>query len=168
MLSSAGLNSWSWLIELGLAAAPFAACGPDHPVKPCDGPSFKLRLRAESGPLPAATRISVRYGGNAEGEPYELGTQRTPQAVSCVEDTSHGGAPAIQTAGAGEAGTASNDDLEVHTLRCGLYTQGPARLDATATGYEPIEDAELSFYGEKNCEVRKTFLLVPLGPDAGK
>ena len=125
-------------------------------------------LKAEDGPLPVDTRISVRYGGNAEGEPYELGTQRTPQAVSCVEDTSRGGAPAVETATAGEAGTASNEDLAVHTLRCGLYTQGPARLDATAAGYEPIDDAELSFYGEKNCEVRKTFVLVPLRPDAGK
>jgi hypothetical protein len=163
------VNSWRWLIVLGLAAAPFAACGPDHPEKPCDGPSFNLVLKAESGPLPADTRISVRYGGNAEGEPYELHTQRTPQAVSCVEDTSSGGASAVEpTAGAGEAGAPSNEDLDVWRLRCGLYTQGPARLDATAAGYEPIVDAELSFYGEKNCEVRKTFVLVPLKPDAGK
>jgi hypothetical protein len=170
MLSCAGLNSWRWLIVLGLGAAPFTACGPDHRPEPCDGPSFKLVVRAENGPLPPDTHINVRYGGNADGEPYELGTKRTPQAVSCVEDTSPGGAPAEEaSAGAGEAGARSDEDLEVWRLRCGLYTQGPARLDATAAGYEPIKDAELSFNGnERKCEVEKTFALVPLKPDAGK
>jgi hypothetical protein len=127
-----------------------------------------LVVSAENGPLPTDTRINVRYGGNPDGEPYELGKPRTPQAVSCLEDTS-GGAPAVAvTAGAGEAGTGSPEDLDVWRLRCGLYTQGPARLDATAAGYEPIDDEELSFDREKHCEVSKTFVLVPLKPDAGK
>ena len=155
---------------LGLAAAPFVACGPDRrPKEPCYGPSFKLVVTAENGPLPADTRIKVRYGGNPEGEPYELGKPRPPQAVSCVEDTSAGGAPADEgTAVAGDAATGSNEDLDVWKLSCGLYTQGPARLDATAAGYEPIEDEQLSFHGEENCEVPKAFMLVPLKPDAGK
>lgn len=169
MLSCAGLNSWRWLIVLGLAAAPFVACGPDHREQPCDGPSFNLVVRAERGPLPPDTRINVRYGGNPDGEPYELGGQRTPQAVSCVEDTSPGGAPAVAgAAGAGGDDSASNEDLDVWKLRCGLYTQGPARLDATATGYEPIDDEELSFDREKHCEVTKKFVMVPLKPDAEK
>ena len=172
MLGWAGLNSWRWLIVLGLAASLFAACGPDRrPDEPCEGPSFKLVVRAEDGPLPADTRINVRYGGNPDGEPYELGEKRNPQAVSCDEDTSAGGASAVavaDSAGAGGAGSDSNEDLDVWNLKCGLYTQGPARLDATATGYEPINDQELSFDHERHCEVRKTFVLVPLKSDAGK
>jgi len=159
---------------LGLAAAPFAACGPDHrPEEPCQGPSFNLVVRAENKqPLPADTRINIRYGGNPEGEPYQLGTPRTPQAVSCMEATTIGGAPADDSAvaggaGAGGAGTGTGA-TDVFALRCGLYTQGPARLDVTATGYEPIEDEELSFGREKHCQVDKPFVLVPLKPDAGE
>lgn len=178
MLRFAGVNSWRWLIVLGVAATPFAACGPDHrPEEPCEGPSFKLVVRAESKqPLPADTRINIRYGGNSEGEPYELGTRRAPQAVSCSEDTTIGGAPSEDSAGAAGAGAEAGaggagngaEGTDVFFLRCGLYTQGPARLDVTATGYEPIKDEELSFGSEKHCEVRKTFVLVPLKPDAGK
>jgi hypothetical protein len=165
------LNRWRWLILLGLAATPFAACGPDHrPEQPCDGPSFNLVVRAETGPLPADTRIRVRYGGNSEGEPYELGTARSPQAVSCLEDTSPGGAGSEDTAAGGGAGGAGggNEGTDVYKLRCGLYTQGPARLDVNATGYEPIKDEQLSFEDERHhCEVKKTFVLAPLKPDAG-
>lgn len=126
-------------------------------------------VRAEHGPLPPDTRINVRYGGNPDGEPYELGKKRTPQAVSCREDTSPGGASAVAApAGAGEAGSDSTEDVDVWKLRCGLYTQGPARLDATAAGYEPIDDEEISFGEEKHCEVEKKFVLVPRKPDAGK
>jgi hypothetical protein len=128
-----------------------------------------LVVRAEDGPLPADTQIKVHYGGNPEGEPYELGNPRPPQAVSCVEDTSEGGAPAVDgTAGAGGAATGNNEALDVWTLRCRLYTQGPARLDATATGYEPVVDEKLSFHDEQNCEIRKAFVLARLKPDAGK
>ena len=170
MFGCACLNSWRWLIVLGLAAAPFVACGPNRrPEEPCEGPSFNLVVSAKGGPLPSDTRINVRYGGNPDGEPYELGEQRTPQAVSCVEDTSPGGASAVAAgAGAGEAGGDNREDQQVWWLRCGLYTQGPARLDATATGYEPIDDEELSFERERHCEVTRKFVLVPLAPDAGK
>ena len=69
---------------LGLVAAPFTGCGPDHkPEQPCDGPTFNLVVTAESGALPADTRVNVRYGSNQEGEAYALGEARTPQAVFC-------------------------------------------------------------------------------------
>jgi hypothetical protein len=129
-----------------------------------------LVLRAENKqPLPGDTRINIRYGGNPEGEPYQLGTSRTPQAVSCVEGPL-GGAPSVEPpAGGAGAGGAGNETGDVFVLRCGLYTQGPARLDATATGYEPIKDAELSFVDrKKQCQVEKPFVLVPLKPDTGK
>ena len=170
MLSCSALKRWRWLILFGFAAAPFGACGPDRrPEEPCEGPSFNLVVKAEAGPLPADTRINVRYGGNPDGEPYQLSKPRTPQAVKCVEDTSPGGAPSDDAASAlaGAGGASAPDDATVWSLRCALFTQGPARLDVTATGYEPIEDTELSFERKRHCEVDEKFVLVPLKPDAG-
>ncbi len=157
---------------LGVLAAPFAACGPDHrPDKPCEGPSFNLVVSTETGDaLPPDTRINVRYGGNPDGEPYELGKPRTPQAVSCSEDTTGGrsAAPApASTADGGQGGAPGTADVGVWALRCGLYTQGPARLDVTATGYEPIEDLPLSFERRAHCEVDEPVLLKTQKPDAG-
>ena len=53
-------------------------------------------------------------------------------------------------------------------LKCGLYTQGPARLDVTATGYEPVEDKTLSFEDKDHCEIAVTVKLTPLQPDTDK
>lgn len=152
--------SWRWLLLLGLVSVPFAACGPDQrPDGLCNGPSFNLIVRAQQGPLPEDTRINVRYGGNQEGEPYELGKPRAAQAVSCKEDLTEGGASSTDPQGAaGDAGGSAVDTLVdgaegVAALRCSLYTQGPARLDVTATGYEPIEDQALSFDRKARCEV---------------
>jgi hypothetical protein len=167
------LNSWRIFPVLGLIGCAFAACGPDHkPDQPCDGPTFNLVVTAESGPLPADTRINVRYGGNQDGESYTLGHPRTPQAVFCVEDHSTGGASSDDTAGGaagvgGAASTSSGADDAVQRLSCRLYTQGPARLDVTATGYVPIDDRALSLDDKLRCEVPEDVVLLPEKPDAG-
>ena len=158
-----------WLGWLGLLAAPFAACGPDpKPSEPCNGPTFDLTVRAEDGPLPADTRIKVRYGGNHEGESYALGQSAKGQAVFCTELTTQGGAPSEQPVGAssaggqggaagaqpeGLAGSGAAASSGVWTLQCFLYTQGPAQLDATATGYESIENQDLTLTDEDRCQV---------------
>ncbi len=152
---------------LGMIAVPFAACGPDHrPQRPCDGPSFNLVVSTETGDaLPLDTRINVRYGGNPDGEPYELGKPRTPQAVSCVEDSTPGGRGASQAPApvdeGGQGGAPATGHAGVWALRCGLYTQGPARLDVTASGFEAIEDMPLSFETHDHCEVDEPVLLKP-------
>ena len=161
---------------LGLAATPYVGCGPDHkPDQPCDGPTFNLVVTAESGPLPADTRVNVRYGSNQEGEAYALGEVRTPQAVFCSEDTSAGGAPATAASeeASGAASGAAPTEPEpatngVQALRCRLYTQGPARLDVTAAGYEPIDDQALSLDRKKRCEIEIAVELKLQKPDAGK
>ena len=142
-----------------------AACGPDkRPEEPCDGPSFNLVVTAEDGALPSDTRINVRSGSNQRGEAYELGQQARGQAVFCEEDTTmlpgEGGASQGGAAGTSESG-------EVYALRCRLYTPGPARLDATATGYEAIDDRELSF-DKKYCKVAIHVELERERVDAGK
>lgn len=125
------------------------------------------------GPLPADTRINIRYGGNPEGEPYELGNPRPAQAVKCSEDLTQGGAGAegpalVGGAGAGGVVAAPTTDERVWALRCGLYTQGPARVDVTATGFEPVDDQALSFDDRRHCEVEHEVTLVPQKPDAGR
>jgi hypothetical protein len=131
------------LAALGLAAVGFAACGPDaKPGPPCDGPTYDLVVKVEDGPLPPDLRLNVRYGGNHEGESYALGKKHTPQAVFCSEEASEG------------------------ALRCRLYTQGPARIDVTATGYEPIEEQDLTLARGERCRVEKTVELKLL-MDAG-
>jgi hypothetical protein len=122
-----------------------------------------LVLTTENGPLPGDTRINVRYGGNRDGEPYALGDTRTPQAVFCKEMSTP---RAEETPGEGGATSAIDERPGVWTLRCRLFTQGPARLDVEAHGYQSIEDQSLSFDDEQRCEVEKTVVLKRL-LDAG-
>lgn len=155
----------------GVVAAAFAACGPDaRPEEPCNGPSFNLVVRAEKNlPLPEDTRINVRYGANPEGEPYALGENGSPQAVRCTEDSSPGGAPSVdkQRDSAGAGGGDGSGGGGVWALRCLLYTQGPARLDVTASGYAPIDDRPLSLDRKHRCDVDVDVTLEPEKPDAG-
>ncbi len=152
------------------------ACGPDQrPREGCDGPSFNLVVSAVDGPLPADTRINVRYGSNQEGEPYALGQDSRKQAVFCEEDTVQGGGPSElretgdQAGGAGGAGPAAPHEegasADVWALRCRLYTQGPARIDITATGYETIEDRALSLDEDERCDVAAPIVLTPTVPE---
>lgn len=126
-------------------------------------------VRAEDEPLPPDTRLNVRYGGNHEGEAYALGEKHTPQAVFCNEDTSQGGAGSDPAPTAGAAGHDSEADpgsSDVWALRCRLYTQGPARVDVTASGYAPIEEQDLSLADDERCRVEKVVELKVL-MDAG-
>jgi hypothetical protein len=142
-----------------LALAGAAACGPDpKPGPPCVGPTYNLVVKAAGGPLPPDTRLNVRYGGNNEGETYALGEPPMPQAVHCDEDTTTGGAPGALGAGGGEAGLGgagpqAAEDTEVWALRCRLYTQGPARIDVSASGYEPIDEEPLILDEKMRCQV---------------
>lgn len=112
--------------------------------------------------MPADTRINVRYGGNREGEPYALGDGRG-QAVFCEEDTSAGGASGEEAAAGGAS--AAEQQRPVWALHCRLFTQGPARLDATAEGYEPFEDEPLNLTNDERCEVPIEKVLQPALPD---
>jgi hypothetical protein len=172
------------LVVLGLVGLVALACGPDQrPQEGCDGPTFNLVVRAENGPLPSDTRINVIYGSNQMGEPYELGQPARKQAVFCDEDTTVGGASgdgdgdgdghggqAKANGGAGgdggvERAPRPRPAAQVQALRCRLYTQGPARVDVTATGYEKVKDYNLPFIeDEPHCRVDAEVMLTPLPP----
>ena len=157
-----------WLAALGLIAAGFSACGPDaKPGPPCDGPTYNLVITVEDAPLPTDLRLNVRYGGNHEGEGYALGEKHTPQAVFCNEETTRGGAGNEPAPSGGAGGSeAESSDTVVWALRCRLYTQGPARIDVTATGYESIEEQDLTLARDERCRVEKVVEL-KLAMDAG-
>ncbi len=134
-------------------------------------------MRAEPGPLPDDTRINVRYGGNHEGEPYQLGQDKPGQSVFCSEQVSHGGASGVTDDGASDDGASGGGggeqqreepaaDDHVDVLKCRLFTQGPARLDAAASGYEPVVDQALALQGNDRCEVPIEVVLIPSPPDA--
>jgi hypothetical protein len=134
---------------LGPCGALAWACGPDDkPAPTCKGPSIVLVVEAENGRLPEDLLLNVRYGGNPDdGEAYRLGEDAPHQAVFCKLDpdaNAPGGAAGDGAGGASAGG--------VKTLRCSLYTQGPASLDATAKGYESIEDEELKLTKDERCE----------------
>ncbi len=133
-------------------------------------------MKAESGPLPRDTRINVRYGSNQDGEPYALGEPPRKQAVFCEEDTTAGGAPPDDAhagpderggTGPSTGGAAGGPPDRVYGLRCSLYTQGPARLDVTASGYEEVDDLDLSLNRKERCDVYVEVTLELLKPDAG-
>jgi hypothetical protein len=171
VLSCIRVKSWRIFLSLALVGQPIVACGPDHkPEEPCNGPTFNLVVRAEPGPLPPDTKINVHYGGNQDGEPYALGDTRTPQAVFCSEITTLGGAPSApdpSAAGVGGAAGTSSAPVGVQALECRLYTQGPARLDVTAAGYESLEDQPLSLEHHERCEIEVEVKLALEKPDAG-
>lgn len=153
---AAAMRAYSLLL---LLSAWLVGCGPDkRPEEPCDGPSFNLVVTAEGGPLPDDTRINVRYGSNQKGEAYALGQQSVGQAVFCEEQASNA---------AGEAGSANEGAEGVQALSCRLYTQGPARLDATATGYQTLKNEPLSF-DKAYCQVEIDVKLKRELPDAGE
>jgi hypothetical protein len=153
-----------WLAYAGIIACSVAACGPGkRPPEGCDGPSYDLLVRAEDGTLPADTRLVVRYGSDQEGEPYALGQPGRKQAVFCEEDTEQGGAGGARAERAEAKDGASRS--EVWALRCRLYTQGPARVDVSATGYEPVKDRSLSFDDDDRCDVDALVVLSPLPPE---
>jgi hypothetical protein len=136
-----------------MAVLPLAlACGPDAQPLECHGaPDFKVLIRAADGPLPADTKIELRYGALGTGAPetLTLATPGTPQALFCFpadHDGKHdeeasplGGEVAPRARGAAGASGAGGADGAVPgpivALFCELWTNGPANLDIKTDAY---------------------------------
>jgi len=125
-----------------------------------------LTVRAHDAPLPEGTRINVRYGANQRGEAFVIGEPTTPQAVHCDEDTTPGGGPSDSRDTGSSGAGGSPGTAEVWAVHCLLYTQGPARLDVDASGYQPIKDMALDI--PKGCELPIVATLEPLKPREDK
>lgn len=99
-------------------AALLSACTSRDPAPACppSGPTFRVLLTASSGPLPADTRIAVKYGAGVEEYPGDAG-----KSVFCHD------VPGDPDAGAREA------------ISCELWTSGAADVSVTASGCCPIE-----------------------------
>lgn len=157
-----------------LLASPvllFPACGPDpKPSAPCDGPDFDVLISSLEGPLPADTVVVLTYGSGTEQ--YALSDPSTPEVLFCTPLDSEGqpleaGAPTAAQGGAasdgglaGAGGSAGSGSLDVvGSLRCTLWTQGPATLEVTASGYPDLKQ-ELKLQ-RGTCTVEKSIELAP-------
>ncbi len=150
----------------------FWACGPDpKPTQPCDGPDFDVVISAANGFLPADTQVVLTYGSGREE--FRLDQPPQPEVLFCTPldgdgqpleagapmpgGDGAGGAPgAVGVGGAG--GAADGHASGAKSLRCTLWTQGPASLLVKASGYDDIEQ-ELKLESGK-CTVEKTIELV--------
>lgn len=101
-----------------------SACADDAKPAPseCVGPraAFDVRISAADGSLPEDTEFRVTFSSGEEV--YAVAAPERPlEAVRCT--------PAL-------------DNKAVTSLRCVLWTNGPANVEVTATGYAPLQ-AEL-------------------------
>ncbi|MCA9630351.1 MAG: hypothetical protein KC766_21925 [Myxococcales bacterium] len=104
-----------------LALVALAGCSADKdpPSNECPGPqaTFDVRIFAMDGPLPDDTRVDVMFSSGEEV--YRLDQPEAPlEAVRCSREL--------------EA------DLPV-ALECALWTNGPASVTVTATGYADLQ-----------------------------
>ncbi len=110
-------SKWSVVAALLL----LSACADDAKPAPseCVGPraAFDVQISAADGALPDDTQLTVKFSSGEEV--YSVAAPERPlEAVRCTQT------PA---------------DASVASLRCALWTDGPARVDVTATGYLPLE-----------------------------
>lgn len=98
-------------------------CPPAH-----SHPTFRLRVRAATGPLPPDVRITVKYGSGVE-EFDATSPPVDPQAVFCQFERSDSDAL--------EGGHRRGDRPQA--VLCELWTDGAARVHVRASGYEDIE-----------------------------
>jgi hypothetical protein len=145
------LASRAFLLPFALLALLAPACGPDaKPPEPCDGPDFDVVIRAAHGELPSDTLIVLIYGSGREE--YRLSENGTPEVLFCSPADTEGepleaGAPDPAQGGASGASGASSTGgggasaaSGVASLRCELWTQGPATLEITGRGYPDLRE----------------------------
>lgn len=109
-----------------LLAVFAGGCTDDPSVRDdCDlAPDFFLTVRAKDSALPEDLSLYVKYGGGHETLDWSRGTDG--EVMFC---------DVIAPGAGGEAGAGSGYGW----LECDLYTDGPATVTATASGFEPVE-----------------------------
>lgn len=120
-----------WLLAI------FAVGCPDDPSKrdECSpGPDFLVTVRADHGSLPGDLKLAVEFGGG--NEELSIGGGTDGQIIFCdllPFEVGDGGR-------SGDEGGASGTDVASYgALQCELWTEGPATVQITASGFEPLE-----------------------------
>ncbi|MCA9644862.1 MAG: hypothetical protein KC492_29440 [Myxococcales bacterium] len=114
------LRSPALLGCLAWAALSGCSADTDPPRNECPGPqaTFDVRIFAADGPLPGDTTVDVMFSSGEEV--YQLDQPEVPlEAVRCSRELN------------GESAVA---------LDCALWTNGPATVTITATGYPELKE----------------------------
>lgn len=97
--------------------SPRDECGPV--------PSFLVTIHPDKGKLPEDLSLAVEFGGG--NETVSLASGIKGQIIFCD----------LVSEEAGDGGRAGDEAYAA--LQCELWTEGPATVQITATGFEPIE-----------------------------
>jgi len=114
------------------------ACSPSDPEGACPDeppPAFSITVRAESGPLPADTVLTLYYGAGVEV--FELARPGPEHVLFCTpkpSTNSLGGGGAAGAAGEGGAPADSTTD----ELACDVWIEGSATISVTGGAYPSL------------------------------
>lgn len=120
-----------WLLAMLVTGCPDDPstrdeCGP--------GPDFLVTIQPDSGRLPDDLRLAVEFGGGTEAVSISGGIDG--QIIFCdllPPEAGEGGR-------SGDEGGASGlVPGSYAALQCELWTEGPATVQITASGFEPLE-----------------------------
>lgn len=122
------------------------ACTPSEEPGSCPDevpPTFSITVRADEGPLPADTVLTLQYGGGVET--YDLAEPGTEHSVMFCdpEPAAHGVGGAGGAAGAGGAPASSTTEA----LRCDVWVEGAATIRVSGGEYP---DLSQELQGEAN------------------
>jgi hypothetical protein len=99
-------------------------------------PDFLVTIRAEDGRLPPDLSIAVEFGGGNEVITVSRTTQGQITFCSFLPaELGEGG----QSGDGGGAGGPAAGLAAYSALECELWTEGPATVRLTASGFQPLE-----------------------------
>ena len=122
-------------IFLATGLAWLSACSPSDPEGACPGeppPPFSITVRAEAGPLPADTVLTLYYGAGVEI--FELARGGPEDVLFCDPKPSAQGLGAAGAAGAGGAAADSTTDV----LACDIWIEGSGTILVTGGAYPAL------------------------------
>lgn len=161
-LSAVGLRALRLLAGVTL----LGACSPSEEPASCPDevpPTFAITVRANEGPLPADTVLTLQYGGGVEI--FDLAKPDTEHSVMFCDPkpAAHGAGGASGAAGAGGAPPSSTD-----TLTCNVWVEGAATIRVTGGEYPDLSQelqGEASDCGPETVE--EELILGEVSTDSG-
>lgn len=116
---------------IGIGVGALAGCAPKADPKDCPPPhaTFVLSVDCADGPVPRDTKVSVVFGSGVEE--FRADAPNTAgKSVFCSIVENDAGAPLEEDGGDNEA--------VIEGITCQMWTDGPATVTATASGYPDV------------------------------
>lgn len=155
---------------LAMAVMLAVACGDDTPdAAPCRSvPDFIVEISSVAGWLPENTLVSVTFGGGsieeyspavphnsvvlfctpqygalgAGGAGGDAGSGAAPVAPAPLAGAAGTGSGGVDAAGSGSGGAGGGGGIVIRSIRCELWTGGPATLEVKAREWDEKLDLE--------------------------